>query len=95
MIDQVLQTDLTILKVALDVLLNPAGDQESERDEGVLLKELEHVINERLHLLTIFTFVEPVDNNKERTLEKGRFEEAAALGSKPERLIQEAAKLGD
>ena len=64
-VDEILETDLVVLQVALDVLLNSAGDEESERDEGLFLEKVEHVVDEGFDILPVFAFVEAVDDNEE------------------------------
>jgi hypothetical protein len=94
-VDEVLEIDLIALQVAVNVLLDPAGDEEPERDEGVSLEEVEQVVNEGPDVLTVLAFVESIDDDQERSFEKGRHEQTAPLRSGLEWLVHEATKLGD
>jgi hypothetical protein len=77
------------------MLFDPAGDEEPEGNKGVFLEKFEHVVNEILHILTVFAFVETVDNDKERSFDNGSPEQAVRVpGSCLEGLIHQVAKLG-
>jgi hypothetical protein len=69
---QVLEPDLDSRYALSDVLLDATSEEESEREMGVLLEEIQQLHDELLDASMILTFVETIYNDEEWALRAAR-----------------------